>query len=460
MPNDYPAQDPLATNLPALLPRGDGHQFLVYGDSCSGVPGGRHEATFAAVNAVARRLDPAPEFIAFLGDEIIGLTADEAALRAQWRHWLDVETAWIDREAIPVFHTTSNHATYDVMSERVFAEMLPDLPRNGPPGQAGLAYFVRRGDLLLVMIHTSAMALGGEGHIETEWLARVLADNDDARHKLVLGHHPVFPVNGFSGAYQREIGHEYAPPLWDLLVAHGVTAYLCSHILAFDVQVHRGVLQITTAGAGTAHRMPEGVEYLHLVQMVLDAAGLRYQVIDTESVVREALDWPGGLVEAPDWRPLPLGEGATPVPSTRDPIIRRWRFRGQAGPRTSGAAETLLEAWSPGQGLAPLWIGFTGPARKLTISLAPETGRSPHVWFGPELSPDAPFDLDLALHPGMGPGGVLWRRAGEAAWSSLDGASPWGAERLPGMSLWAAGHGRGGVEDRPFRGPDLEVLTG
>ena len=70
--------------FPALLPRGTGHQFLVYGDSCSGVPGGRHEATFASVNQVARRLMPDPEFIAFLGDEIIGLTADEAALRAQW----------------------------------------------------------------------------------------------------------------------------------------------------------------------------------------------------------------------------------------------------------------------------------------------------------------------------------------------------------------------------------------
>jgi len=98
------------------MPRESGHQFLVYGDSCSGVPGGRHEATFASVNAVARRLDPAPEFIAFLGDEVIGLTADEAVLRAQWRHWLDVETAWIDRKRTPVFHTTSNHATYNAMS--------------------------------------------------------------------------------------------------------------------------------------------------------------------------------------------------------------------------------------------------------------------------------------------------------------------------------------------------------
>ena len=266
---------PREGRVPALTPRGPGHQFLVYGDSCSGVPGGRHEATFAAVNRAARRLDPAPEFVAFLGDEVVGLTTNEDALRAQWRYWLDVETAWLDRATMPVFHTTSNHATYDAMSERVFAEMLVDLPRNGPPGQKGLAYFVRRDDLLMVFVHTSAMALGGEGHMETQWLARTLASHADARHKLVLGHHPVFPVNGFSGDYQREIGPEYTAPFWDLLVEHGVTAYLCSHILAFDVQVHRGVLQITTAGAGTAHRMPEGAEYLHLVQMALDADGLR-----------------------------------------------------------------------------------------------------------------------------------------------------------------------------------------
>lgn len=446
--------------LPALLPRGPGHQFLVYGDSCSGVPGGRHEATFASVNAVARRLDPKPDFIAFLGDEVIGLTADKAALRAQWRHWLDVETAWIDRNETPVWHTSSNHTTYDVMSERVFAEMLPNLPRNGPAGQEGLAYFVRRGDLLLVIIHTSAIALGGEGHVETEWLARTLADHADARYKLVLGHHPVFPVNGFSGAYQREIGHEYAGPLWDLFVAHGVTAYLCSHILAFDVQVHRGVLQITTAGAGTAHRMPEGVEYLHLVQMSLDDAGLRYQVIDTDGVVREALEWPGCLARLPDWSPVPSGHAPASALTPRDSTTRQWRFRGLTGPRRSGSAETLLEAWSPGPGLAPLWIGLTGPNRKLTISLAPEMGRSPHVWFGPDLSYHKPFDLVLALHPAMGPGGVLWRHMQETSWSTLNGASPWGPERLPETPLWAVGHGRGGADDRPFHGQGLEIFAG
>ena len=199
----------MANSIPALVPRGRGHQFVVYGDSCSGVPGGPHERTFACVNAVVRRLQPQPEFILFLGDEIVGLTADARALRAQWSHWLDVEMAWCDRGMTPVWHTTSNHTTYDVMSEAVFREVLR-LPENGPPQQVGLSYFVRRSDLLLVFVHTSWSGLGGEGHVETEWLETVLKEHESARYKLVLGHHPIFPINGFSGAYQRELGSEYS----------------------------------------------------------------------------------------------------------------------------------------------------------------------------------------------------------------------------------------------------------
>ncbi|CAA9581871.1 MAG: hypothetical protein AVDCRST_MAG18-3262 [uncultured Thermomicrobiales bacterium] len=227
--------------IPALTPRGaGGHQFVLYADACSGVPGVPHEATFAAVNAVVARLRPQPKFICFPGDEIQGLTADDAALRAQWRHWLDREMAWLDRAAIPLYHTTGNHTTYDAASEAVFREMLGHLPRNGPPGQEGLSYWVRRGDLLLVFVNTLWSGHGGEGRVETDWLDRTLAAHADARHKLVLGHHPVFPVNGFSGAYQREIGPTDGRAFWRVLVNHGVLAYLCSHMLAFDVQIHEG----------------------------------------------------------------------------------------------------------------------------------------------------------------------------------------------------------------------------
>ena len=275
-PNSWYAWAMSSSPIPALLPHGPGHQFVLYGDACSGIPGAPHERSFAQVNAVVRRLAPPPEFIVFTGDEIVGLSDSADELRRQWRHWLKHEMAWLDRRAVPLWHATGNHTAYDPMSEAVFRDVL-DLPRNGPPGQEGLSYWVRRNALLLVFVHTLWSGLGGEGHLETEWLDRVLRQHADAQYKLVVGHHPVFPVNGFAGAYQREIGREHTEAFWNTLVSHGVLAYLCSHILAFDVQVRRGVLQLCTAGAGTLHRMPEDYEYLHCVQLALDAGGLRYQ---------------------------------------------------------------------------------------------------------------------------------------------------------------------------------------
>ncbi len=436
--------------MAALQPRGPGHLFVVYGDSCSGIAGALHERTFASVNAVLRRLSPAPEFILFLGDEISGLTPDADALRAQWRHWLDHEMSWLDQ---PMWHVTGNHTTYDTMSEGVFREMLPHLPRNGPPGQDGLSYWVRRGDLLLIFVHTLWTGLGGEGHVETEWLRQVLREHSDARFKLVIGHHPVHPVNGFSGAYQREIGPEHASTFWDTLVQGGVVAYFCSHILAYDAQVHRGVLQVCTAGAGTAHRMPEGIEYLHLIQATLDGQGLRCQVIDTDGRVRERLSWPLAIPAA-DLK-LSGSEIAAPITGQRENRVVAFRFRGRTAGDADGTEQTLLSAFYVD--VQPeLWIGLRGVDRRLTVIMGPERNRSPHYWLGPVFPADVAFDFRLVIDTGMGPGGIMCDAAG-ATLSSLSAASPWGAERLSWPDRWSIGHARGGIDDRPFRGPSLTV---
>jgi hypothetical protein len=444
--------------IAALRPRGEGQQFLLYGDACSGVPGALHEGKFAAINAVIRRLAPQPEFIIFPGDEIIGLVADPEELRAQWRHFLEVEMGWLDRKSTPIWHATGNHTAFDEMSEAVFAEML-DPPRNGPQGQEGLSYWVRRGELLMVFVHTLWTGIGGEGHVETEWLREVLNEHAAARHKFVIGHHPVHPVNGFSGPYQREIGPEHAERFWKALVEADVFAYVCSHILAFDVQVHRGVLQLCTAGAGTAHRMPEGVEYLHCVQAALDSHGLRYQVLDIEGKVRERLEWPLPDVQGEVWQALPAGEsravwsgGPRPAPALA------FRFTGEAGPAGTASAQTLLAAFSPGR-LATFWVGLSGPSQRLTVIIGREAGRSPCYWLGRSFAPDEAFDIEIVIQPDMGPGGILAREAGERRWSSLAGASAHGPERLDWPARWIVGHGPAGAKDRRFAGVRLQAMA-
>lgn len=453
-----PAQDPIE----ALVPDGPGHQFVLYGDSCSGVPGALHEANLAKVNSVVGRFEPQPEFILFPGDEIIGLTADETALRAQWRHFFDREMAWLDRKAVPLYHTTGNHTAYDRMSEHVFADIMSHLPRNGPQDQPGLSYFVRRGDLLMVFVNTTWSGLGGEGYVETDWLEATLRANHDARWKLVIGHHPVFPVNGYSGPCQRTIAAGDADEFWRILREHSVMAYLCSHILAFDVQVHDGILQITTAGAGTAHRMPEGTEYLHCVQAAIDAQGLRYRVFDETGRLREQLAWPPRLPPSPEWLPLNEGVQPAPAPGRTDSgqaggDILAWRFRGKADAGADGARQTLLAAFEDDAGLMPLWIGLSGREQRLTVIIGPDEGKSPHYWFGPALAGDAPFDVQLAIHGGMGPGGIMWRAGDDAPWTSLAAASPWGAERLSRPSLWSVGRGKGKPPEAPYSGADLAV---
>ena len=184
--------------IPALLPHGEGHQFVFYGDCCSGVPGKRNERNFAEINAALRRMVPEPEFVVFLGDHIAGYESDPEALRRQWTYWHDKEMCWLDTGRTPVYHVTSNHNTFDEQSERIWCDVFPAIPRNGPAGQEGLSYWVQRRDLLMVFVNTSFTGLGGYGHVECEWLEGVLAEHEHLRHKIVIGHHPVFPVNGYN----------------------------------------------------------------------------------------------------------------------------------------------------------------------------------------------------------------------------------------------------------------------
>lgn len=449
---------PQRDSIPILQAGTDAHQFVIVGDSCSGVAGAKHESTFRQINELIRALAAPPQFICFLGDEIMGLTANPTALRGQWQHFLEREMAWLDGESISLYHTTGNHTVYDAMSAAIFSEVMTDMPRNGPPDQRGLTYWVRRDDLLMIFVNTLNAATGGEGTVETEWLGQILDQHRDARHKLVCGHHPIWVVNGYAGEYQRTIERENGQRFWRILARHGAVAYLCSHILAFDVQAHEGVLQICTAGAGTAHRMPPETEYLHVVQAALDEDGLRYQVLDPSGQAREWLAWNWQLPPSEGWAAF---EPRSALSLTADCLTRFdqsrlivWEISGQLSADNDRSPQTLLCAHAQDGALPYLWIGISGAKSELTAQLSPAANRSPHRWRGPALLTDERFRIQFAMHSGMGPGGLLWRWSDDHPWSSMIGASAWGAERLRWSHLWSLGRGGG---QRDFQRRDLRV---
>ncbi|MBP90560.1 MAG: hypothetical protein CMJ64_28265 [Planctomycetaceae bacterium] len=301
--------------------------------------------------------------------------------------------------------------------------------------------------------------------IDHAWLDRVLTDNADAKYKFVAGHYPVFPVNGYIAWPLWCFPPEQRSPFWDLLVKHQVDAYLASHIIAFDVQVHDGVLQILSGGAGTAHGpggfMPGRSEYLHAVQVAVDQQGLRYQVHDPTGRVREHLRWPLALPPTGQWKPVDdqnAGSLLRPIDWTRELVALRIRGT-RSQPNRGDADQTLLCGVDSSEGVEPIWIGIDGENNRLVVKLVPLSGHGWQIWQGPRLATDEPFDVQLTLHPHMGPGGVLFRTHESAAWSTLKSTSSKGCESLKRPKSWAVGHGQSGAADRPFAGDSLRVTV-
>jgi Calcineurin-like phosphoesterase len=454
-------------DIAALLPRDKtGRHFILYADCCSGVAGAPNEKSHAAVNAIVARVRPRPEFIAFPGDAVMGYITDTEALRKQWEHWWNVEMAWLKKTAIPLYQSTSNHNTYDAGSEQVFREFHPHLPQNGPADQKGLAYFIRLGDLLYVSTHQPdrTRPYRREMRIETEWLDAVLREHADARFKFVAGHYPVFPVNGYTQYPLWCFRPEERQPFWDVLVRHRVNAYLGSHILAFDVQSHDGILQIVSGGAGTMGAgplamMPSRSEYLHAIQMAVDDVGLRYRVLNCDGKPHESLAWPFALPELPNWKRLVKTDlAATLAPQGMPGSIVAWRFQGRLAKAISAAPpQTLLCGCDSMEGVATVWIGLEGTPQRLVVRLVPQSGFGWQTWTGPEVADDRSFDFQIALHSGMGPGGVLFRTSESTPWQSVTSTSSKGTEELTWPRTWTIGEAQSGPNDWPFRGSELAV---
>ncbi|MFN8516428.1 MAG: hypothetical protein U0841_28375 [Chloroflexia bacterium] len=257
------------------------------------------------------------------------------------------------------------------------------------------------------------------------------------------------------GAYQRELAPENAARFWRVLVRHGcwLTGAATS---SRSTQVREGVLQITTAGAGTAHRMPEGVEYLHqhpggARQGRVALPGARYRGAGARAVVvadRAAARWGMGGAGT--------GRQEAPVSGVGDEQLVAWEFSGVAA-EVGGDAQTLLAAWGDGIGLATPWVGLLGQEQRLGVLINPAPGRSPSLWLGPALPPGRPFAVQLAIHGGWGraasSGGGAMLRPGRRCAGHVAGRGAAGVAVAVGRGARSARGGGSAVS-----GMDLEWL--
>jgi len=296
----------------------------------------------------------------------------------------------------------------------------------------------RDGNAVLVLADTTYEDGGQHGRIDSGWVDEALKRHADARYKLVAGHFPAFPVNGYKMRCWR-IRAEEAQSLWKVLVRHGVRAYLCAHIIAFDVQIHEGIPQICSGGGGFPLLYPPQSEYFHFAQIGIRPGQVEWQAVDPEGMVRERGRWPFQCPPVSAW-PVLEAQGA-PLPQEEaarrkaEEGVMLLHFEGR-GARRGDAEQTLLTGWNDSDAPPAVWIGFSG--NRLEVRISPRRGDPALHWYGSPMR-EGSLALDLALSGALGPGGVLTRTAESGTWSSLESESAYGFADLAWPKRWSVG---------------------
>lgn len=261
--------------------------LTLLGDSCSGVPGQTFEANLARVVDRILARDDRPDALLYLGDHIRGYTDDVTELHAQWDYFLEHEFRRLDERHERVLHLAGNHDANTPVSAAVCEARMP-IPA-AARRRKRLNYVLDVEDAEIVVISTCDLANRGFAAVDMPWLEESLRELS-APIRLVAGHYPFHPVNGYDEAPKWVFPEEQRRRVWQLFTEVRVHAYLCSHIIAFDVQVHDDVVQLCSGGAGTEYG-PGGVmgdgEYRHHVACRVSPDRLAFEAIDESGVIRE-----------------------------------------------------------------------------------------------------------------------------------------------------------------------------
>ncbi|AGS24546.1 metallophosphoesterase family protein [Rhizobium etli] len=386
--------------------------LLFLGDSCIGTDPD-HAATLATVVELASGLIDRHDVSAaiFLGDQVMGYCGRDE-LRSQWSAFHAGAMRRLSEKLQTLRHIASNHVWYDEQSAHEYQAQL------GPPEWAETI-----ADIQFVAINTARIDRHGDAGIDCQNLENALSRLDPGKPIIVVGHHPIWPVNGYDRAPQWVAPADEGEEAWRIMRKHDVRLYVCSHIIAFDVQLKEGLAQICTGGAGTKYgpqsAMPGQVEGPHLVlasglgshRMVIERIGVAPTMREVWQLTREADGW-----RHADLRRVDLSADMMVPPNATG--------YGFIINRTSGD-EGSLEITAHEEGPAICAIEYADNRIIVNMTLAP--GEDPRQWTAKSAGNWSSAQVDVVA--ATGPGGVLLR-LDNGPQSSMTSAAARGLEQV------------------------------
>ncbi|MBK8503475.1 MAG: metallophosphoesterase [Saprospiraceae bacterium] len=129
------------------------------------------------------------------------------------------------------------------------------MPLNGPDHLKGTAFWLRHKNVLFISVDVFEQGQSSQGAIKAgetgeqlDWLIKVLLANNDAEHKIILGHTPILgPVRKWSSSgLMIEEGQN--SELWQTMKTYQVDAYLCGEVHAITCSERDGIMQIAHGG--------------------------------------------------------------------------------------------------------------------------------------------------------------------------------------------------------------------
>ncbi len=129
------------------------------------------------------------------------------------------------------------------------------MPLNGPKHMLGTAFYWKHKNVLFLSVDVFEKGKSRQGAIragvtgkQLEWMERVIGENQDVDHIIVMGHAPCLgPVRKWSSSGLM-IDKGRRSPFWKTIARHKAALYLCGEVHAITCTQRDGVQQIAHGG--------------------------------------------------------------------------------------------------------------------------------------------------------------------------------------------------------------------